>query len=73
MALDRKSKMKEIFDNEAAYVILQKHVPTMDKNDPRMAAALGMSAQALLSFPQSKCSKDVREAFFAELEAANIG
>jgi hypothetical protein len=73
MALSRKSKLKEIFDNDSAYAILRKHIPSMDKDDPRMSAALGMAAQALLAFPQTKCPKEVREAFFEELEAANIG
>ena len=72
MALTRKSKMSEIFANEQAYAILLKHVPTCRADDPRMGAALGMSAQALLSFPASKCPKPVREAFFEELEAAEI-
>lgn len=67
MALDRTSKLSEICGNEEAYTILQKHVPSIDKNDPRMAC------KALLAFPQTKCPKDVREAFYAELEAANIG
>lgn len=72
MALNRKSKVKEICANEQAYAILQKHVPTLDRDDPRVAPSFGMTIQALLAFPQSKCSKAVREAFFAELEAANI-
>jgi hypothetical protein len=38
-----------------------------------MAGAMGMACKALLAFPQTKCPKDVREAFYAELEAANIG
>ena len=38
-----------------------------------MGPAMGMSAQALLSFPQTKCPKATREAFFKELEEANIG
>jgi len=65
--------MSEIFGNAEAYALLQKHIPTMDKDDPRVAAAIGMACQALLAFPQTKCPKDVREAFYAELEAANIG
>ena len=72
MALNRKSKVKEICENEQAYAILQKHVPTLDKEDPRVAPSFGMTIQALLSFPASKCPKNVREAFFAELEAANL-
>lgn len=72
MAINRKSKMSEIFGNEQAYAILLKHVPSCRADDPRMSAAMGMSAQALLSFPAAKCPKAAREAFFAELEAANI-
>jgi hypothetical protein len=72
MALDRKTKVKDIFANEDAYAILQKHIPSMDRDDPRMASAKGMAIQALLAFPQTKCPKEVREAFFAELEAANL-
>ena len=73
MALNRKSKVKEILDNDAAYAILQKHVPTLNKEDPRVASSFGMTIQALLSFPASKCPKAIREAFFTELEEANIG
>lgn len=72
MALNRKSKMADIFGNEKAYEILLKHVPTCRADDPRMASAMGMTAQALLSFPASKCPKATREAFFTELEEANI-
>ena len=72
MALSRKSKMSEIFNNEKSYAILLKHVPLCLKDDPRMGAAMGMKVQALLSFPQTKCPKEVREAFFTELEEANI-
>ena len=73
MALTRKSKMREIFENEQAYEILLKHVPTCSKDAPGMGPAMEMSAQALLSFPQTKCPKATREAFFKELEEANIG
>lgn len=72
MTLNRKSKMKEIFANQAAYDILLKHVPDCTHDAPGMDAALGMAAQALLSFPASKCPKEKRLAFFEELEAANI-
>lgn len=72
MAMNRKTKMADIFGNEKAYALLLKHVPTCRSDDPRMASAMGMTAQALLSFPASKCTKATREAFFEELEAANI-
>lgn len=65
--------MKEIFENEQAYGLLLKHVPTCLKDAPGIRPAMGMSAQALLAFPQTKCPKAVREAFFKEPEEANIG
>lgn len=67
-----KSKVKDIFANEEAYAIIQKHIPTMDRNDPRMAAALNMSMQALLAFPATKCPKELREKIAEELEDAEI-
>lgn len=72
MALNRKSKVKEIFENQEAYDMLLKHVPGCTKDAPGIEAALGMTIQALLSFPASKCPKETRVAFFEELEAANI-
>lgn len=67
-----KSKVKDIFANEEAYAIIQKHIPTMDRNDPRMAGAMNMSMQALLAFPATKCPKDLREKIAEELEDAEI-
>jgi len=72
MAITVKSKVKDIFENDEAYAIIQKHIPSMDRNDPRMKQAMGMSMQALLAFPATKCPKEVREAVADELEAANI-
>lgn len=72
MILSRKTKMREIFGNEEAYRILLKHIPSCVKDNPRMGAAMDLSAQALLSFPQARCPKEVREAFYSELEKAQI-
>ena len=72
MAITRKSKMSEIFANEQAYEIVLKHVPTCTKDNPGMKAAMGMSIDALLAFPASKCPKEVRDALFEELEATNL-
>lgn len=72
MAITVKSKVKDVLENDVAYAIVQKHMPLMDRNDPRMKPAMGMSMQALLAFPATKCPKEVREAIAAELEAADI-
>ncbi len=72
MAITVKSKVKDVLENDAAYAIIQKHMPLMDRNDPRMKPAMGMSMQALLAFPATKCPKETREAIANELEAANI-
>jgi hypothetical protein len=72
MAITVKSKVKDIFANDEAYAIIRKHIPDMDRDDPRMKQAMGMSMQALLAFPATKCPKDLRETIAEELEAANI-
>ena len=72
MALSRNSKMKEIFANEEAYAILLKHLPGCRADDPRMGKAMGMPLKTLLSFPATKCPVEVREAIYAEIEAANL-
>lgn len=72
MALNRKTKMRDIFENDKAYGILLKHIPSCVKDNPRMETAMDLSAQALLSFPQARCPREVREAFFAELESAGL-
>ena len=72
MTITIKSKVKDIFANDEAYAIVRKHMPDMDREDPRMKQALGMSMAALLAFPATKCPKEVREAIEEELEDADI-
>ncbi|MDR2196858.1 MAG: hypothetical protein LBO07_02710 [Coriobacteriales bacterium] len=72
MAITIKSKVKDIFANDEAYAIIRKHMPDMDREDPRMKQALGMSMQALLAFPATKCPKELREQIAEELEEADI-
>jgi hypothetical protein len=72
MAITVKSKVKDILENDEAYAIIQKHMPLMNRDDPRMKQAMGMSMQALLAFPATKCPKELRETIAEELEAANI-
>jgi hypothetical protein len=72
MAITVKSKVKDIFANDEAYAIIRKHIPDMDRDDPRMKQAMSMSMQALLAFPATKCPKDLRETIAEELEAAEI-
>ncbi|MDR2108949.1 MAG: hypothetical protein LBP28_05780 [Coriobacteriales bacterium] len=72
MTITVKSKVKDIFANDEAYAIVRKHMPDMDRDDPRMKQALGMSLQALLAFPATKCSKELRATIAEELEDADI-
>lgn len=72
MALTIKSKVKDLLANDEAYAIIQKHMPLMDRDDPRMAEAMNMSMLALLAFPATGCPKETREAIAEELEDADL-
>jgi hypothetical protein len=73
MALNRKSKVKEILASPEACEILQKHVPSFETSGKWLGPAMMMSIQAILANPKVKCPKEAQEAFFDELGKANIG
>ena len=72
MTITRKSKIKEIAASAEALAIVHKYLPDMDPENPQMKPAMGMSLKTLCSFPQTGIKKDVANAMFDELEAANI-
>ena len=72
MAITIKSKVKAVIENEQALAIVKEHMPAFDETNPGMKQAYGMSLQALLAFPATKCPKEVREAIAEALEEAEI-
>lgn len=72
MAITYKSKLKDIVGNDEAFAIVQKHIPVMDRKDPKLQQVMGMSLKDLLAIPALNCPKEIREAIEKDLEAANI-
>jgi hypothetical protein len=71
MALDRKSKIKDIVENAQALAVVEKYLPGFSGN-PGIKAAYGMTLQALIKFPQTKCPPETQEKLLAELEGLNL-
>ena len=67
-----KSKVKDVLFNDEAYAIVKKHMPLLDRDDPRMKGAMGMSLMAFIAYPATKVPKEVRQAIADELEEAEI-
>ena len=72
MALNRNSQMADIYNNEEACRILEKHIPEMGRSRSGMTSALGMKVDRLFSIPVYNISEERRNAFYEELEAANL-
>lgn len=72
MAITKNSKIKEICENPEALALVQKYLPTLDPQDPKLKPALGMSLKTICAFPQTGIKKADANAMFEELEAANI-
>jgi len=72
MTITRKSKVKEIIESDEALAIVQKYMPDLKPEDPRLKPALSMPFKTLCAFPATGISKDKAEEMFTELEAANI-
>lgn len=72
MSITRKSKIKEIVENADALAIVNKYLPGISPDDPKMKPAMGMSLKAICAFPQTGISKDKANELFEELEAAEI-
>lgn len=72
MAITRKSKLKEIVANDDALAIVNKYLPGIDPNEPKLKPAMSMSLKALCGFPQTGISKDKANELFEELEEADI-
>lgn len=67
-----KSKVKDICENPEALAVVKGVYPAFDETNPGMKQAYGMSLQALLAFPATKCPKDKRIEIAEALEDAGI-
>jgi len=72
MTITRNSKVKEIIGNAEVLAIVNKYMPDLNPDDPRLKPALAMPFKSLCAFPATGISKEKAEEMFKEFEAANI-
>ena len=68
MAINSKSKLRDILEDPRAVAIIEEHKPGFTKN-PELTPVLGMRMNLLLNFPQSDFTKDQKEDILSRLDA----
>jgi hypothetical protein len=68
MAIDSKSKLREILEDERAVAIINEYIPGFTELDT-LQPCLGMKFKTLLSFPQVSIEGDARKELLAKIDA----
>ena len=68
MAINSKSKLKEILADPRAVAIIEEYKPGFS-SDPPLGPVMGMRLNLLLKFPQSGFSDEVQKAIIERLDA----
>jgi hypothetical protein len=68
MAVNSKSKLKEILADPRAAAIIEEYKPGF-ASDPQLGPVMGMRMNLLLNFPQTGFSEDDKQAIIAKLDA----
>jgi hypothetical protein len=68
MAINSKSKLKEILEDPRAVAIIEEYKPGF-ASDPQLGPVKGMRMNLLLKFPQSGFSDEVQKAILDRLDA----
>jgi hypothetical protein len=68
MAINSKSKLKEILADPRAVAIIEEYKPGFS-SDPQMGPVMGMRLNLLLNFPQSGFSEEDKQAIMAKIDA----
>ena len=68
MAINSKSKLKDILADPRAVAIIEEYKPGFATN-PQNGPVLGMKIHLLLKFPQAGFSEEVRKAIIERLDA----
>ena len=68
MAINSKSKLREILEDPRAVAIIEEHVPGFTEN-PELTPVLGMRMSLLLNFPQSAFSEEAKADIIKRLDA----
>lgn len=68
MAINSKSKLRDILEDPRAVAIIEEHKPGFTEN-PELTPVLGMRIKLLLNFPQSGFSAEAKEDIISRLDA----
>ena len=68
MAINSKSKLKEILADPRAAAIIEEYKPGF-ASDPQLGPVMGMRMNLLLNFPQTGFSEEDKQAIIAKLDA----
>jgi hypothetical protein len=68
MAINSKSKLRDILEDPRAVAIIEEHKPGFTEN-PELTPVLGMRMNLLLNFPQSDFTKEQKEDILSRLDA----
>ena len=68
MAINSKSKLRDILEDPRAVAIIEEHKPGFTEN-PELTPVLGMRMSLLLNFPQSGFSAEAKEDILSRLDA----
>ena len=68
MAINSKSKLSEILEDERAVAIIDEYIPGFISN-PELGPVKGMKMRTLLKFPQTGLAKETVEEIIARLDA----
>jgi len=68
MAINSKSKLKEILEDPRAVAIIEEHKPGFTDN-PELGPVMGMRINLLLNFPQSGFSAEAKKDILDRLDA----
>ena len=68
MAINSKSKLKEVLADPRAVAIIEEYKPGF-ASDPQLGPVMGMRMNLLLNFPQTGFSEEDKQAIIAKLDA----
>jgi hypothetical protein len=68
MAVNSKSKLRDILEDERAIAIIEEYKPGFTQSD-QLGPVMGMRINILLGFPQSGFSDEDKAAILAKLDA----
>jgi len=68
MAINSKSKLRDILEDPRAVAIIEEHKPGFTEN-PELTPVMGMRMNLLLNFPQSDFSEEAKKDILDRLDA----